>query len=93
MVGAPRFELGTSCTQNMRATRLRHAPTEGIDTPADRTGKPAYRTCDEIFLRISGSSSQTGAEKRVFDQVTSANIAAICLATGKLKHRDHRHAR
>ena len=28
MVGAPRFELGTSCAQGRRATRLRYAPTE-----------------------------------------------------------------
>ena len=28
MVGATRFELATSCTQNKRATRLRHAPTK-----------------------------------------------------------------
>src|SRR5260370_39675309 len=27
MVGAPRFELGTSCAQGRRATRLRYAPT------------------------------------------------------------------
>ena len=26
MVGAPRFELGTSCSRSKRATRLRHAP-------------------------------------------------------------------
>ena len=26
MVGAPRFELGTSCSQSRRATGLRHAP-------------------------------------------------------------------
>ena len=26
MVGAPGFEPGASCTQNKRATRLRHAP-------------------------------------------------------------------
>ena len=26
LVGAPRFELGTSCSQSRRATRLRHAP-------------------------------------------------------------------
>ena len=29
MVGAPRFELGTSCAQGRRATRLRYAPTIG----------------------------------------------------------------
>ncbi len=29
MVGAPRFELGTSCAQGRRATRLRYAPTSG----------------------------------------------------------------
>src|SRR6202795_5231697 len=28
LVGAPRFELGTSCAQGRRATRLRYAPTE-----------------------------------------------------------------
>jgi hypothetical protein len=27
LVGAPRFELGTSCAQGRRATRLRYAPT------------------------------------------------------------------
>jgi hypothetical protein len=27
VVGAPRFELGTSCAQGRRATRLRYAPT------------------------------------------------------------------
>ena len=27
MVGAPRFELGTSCSRSKRATRLRYAPT------------------------------------------------------------------
>ena len=26
VVGAPRFELGTSCAQGRRATRLRYAP-------------------------------------------------------------------
>jgi hypothetical protein len=26
LVGAPRFELGTSCAQGRRATRLRYAP-------------------------------------------------------------------
>ena len=26
MVGAPRFELGASSTQNLRATKLRYAP-------------------------------------------------------------------
>ena len=26
LVGAPRFELGTSCSQSRRATRLRYAP-------------------------------------------------------------------
>jgi hypothetical protein len=30
LVGAPRFELGTSCAQGRRATRLRYAPT--VDT-------------------------------------------------------------
>ncbi len=31
VVGAPRFELGTSCSRSKRATRLRYAPTkEGI---------------------------------------------------------------
>jgi hypothetical protein len=30
LVGAPRFELGTSCAQGRRATRLRYAPI--IDT-------------------------------------------------------------
>jgi hypothetical protein len=29
LVGAPRFELGTSCAQGRRATRLRYAPTVG----------------------------------------------------------------
>ena len=29
VVGAARFELTTFCTQNRRATRLRHAPTDG----------------------------------------------------------------
>src|SRR5713226_7100230 len=28
LVGAPRFELGTSCAQGRRATRLRYAPTK-----------------------------------------------------------------
>lgn len=32
MVGAPRFELGTSCSQSRRATRLRHAPSVTQDT-------------------------------------------------------------
>ena len=27
LVGAPRFELGTSCSRSKRATSLRHAPT------------------------------------------------------------------
>src|SRR6476646_6259046 len=30
LVGAPRFELGTSCAQGRRATRLRYAPTVDI---------------------------------------------------------------
>lgn len=28
MVGLPRFELGTSCPPDKRATRLRHSPTK-----------------------------------------------------------------
>ena len=32
MVGAPRFELGTSCSQSRRATRLRHAPSINENT-------------------------------------------------------------
>ena len=32
VVGAPRFELGTSCSQSRRATGLRHAPTQGQAT-------------------------------------------------------------
>ena len=30
MVGAPRFELGTSCSRSKRATRLRYAPTRKV---------------------------------------------------------------
>ena len=30
LVGAPRFELGTSCAQGRRATRLRYAPTNVV---------------------------------------------------------------
>lgn len=29
-VGAPRFELGTSCSQSKRATGLRYAPSLGL---------------------------------------------------------------
>ena len=35
-IGAPRFELGTSPTRTVRATRLRHAPTEPSSIPQRR---------------------------------------------------------
>lgn len=45
LVGATRFELATSCSQNTRATRLRHAPT----TPG---GKRGIRTHSFLRKRI-----------------------------------------
>src|SRR3954454_24939927 len=39
-IGAPRFELGTSPTRTVRATRLRHAPKSG----QYRAGVPAGST-------------------------------------------------
>jgi hypothetical protein len=51
LVGAPRFELGTSCAQGRRATRLRYAPTVLISYSnvwANFASTPAPSHC---FLR------------------------------------------
>ena len=56
MVGAPRFELGTSCAQGRRATRLRYAPKQVLfdskalsnfyATPAGQCG---LQLCPDAF--------------------------------------------
>src|SRR6476659_6117278 len=43
-IGAPRFELGTSPTRTVRATRLRHAPEAGIIAGASRAARNMRRT-------------------------------------------------
>src|SRR5271154_4747859 len=53
-IGAPRFELGTSPTRTVRATRLRHAPTHGqypTRAPATtpRYGRPMPAAIREIL--------------------------------------------
>jgi dinuclear metal center YbgI/SA1388 family protein len=50
LIGAPRFELGTSPTRTVRATRLRHAPTRKEYSTRYRRPVPARR--DEIVQEI-----------------------------------------
>jgi dinuclear metal center YbgI/SA1388 family protein len=46
-IGAPRFELGTSPTRTVRATRLRHAPMRGqYSTPLSSRDVPGAATID-----------------------------------------------
>ena len=90
-IGAPGFELGTSPTRTVRATRLRHAPTPpAVSTPARRYLRlDARRTSPRSSRRSTASSNRralrttakTACRSRARRQVTT-------LATGVSAHAE-----
>jgi hypothetical protein len=64
VVGAPRFELGTSCAQGRRATRLRYAPTCETSILAYFLDFPTGLTPYLILITICDASSPHAPKPR-----------------------------
>ena len=60
LVGTPRFELGTSRTPSVRATRLRHVPSASLSIPAKDQLSNQAAVNERTFALLSLASLAVG---------------------------------